>query len=83
MDGQDYRVLGNNDESIIESCNRSGVEIPQSCLSGYCSTCKCKLLNGDVSMNNNLCLTENELNKGYILPCQSKPTSDRIIIVFD
>jgi ring-1,2-phenylacetyl-CoA epoxidase subunit PaaE len=83
VDGKDHRVLIKNGESIVDACNRLGIEVPQSCLSGYCSTCKCKLVSGEVNMKYNLCLTENEVNKGYILSCQSKPTTDRLIIKFD
>lgn len=83
IDGRDYRILIKDGESIIDACNRLNIEVPQSCLSGYCSTCKCKLIKGEVKMEDNLCLTDKEVNNGYILSCQSKPTTNKLIVIFD
>lgn len=83
IDNRQHRVFIREGESIIEACNRSGIEVPQSCLSGYCSTCKCKLERGDVNLEKNLSLTENEIKNNYILACQSYPKTEMVIINFD
>lgn len=83
LDNQQHRVFIREGESIVEACNRNGIEVPQSCLSGYCSTCKCKLEMGDVRMENNLSLTEGEVRNNYILSCQSYPKTEKLAINFD
>ena len=63
-----------SDKTILEQLLE--YDIPYSCLSGHCSTCMCKLLNGEVKMLNSLALTDKEIEKGYILTCQSYAISD-------
>jgi len=83
IDGQQYRIFVRVGESLMEACNRNGIEVPQSCLRGYCSTCLCKLEKGEVKMETNLCLTENEVRGGSILTCQSYPKTEMVVINFD
>jgi ring-1,2-phenylacetyl-CoA epoxidase subunit PaaE len=63
-----------SDKTILEQLLE--YDIPYSCLSGHCSTCMCKLLNGEVKMLNSLSLTDKEIEKGYILTCQSYAKTD-------
>lgn len=72
-----------SDPSILDAARRVGLDVPYSCKSGVCSTCKGKLLEGQVRMDRNLALTPAEVAQGFVLCCQSHPTSDRVVITLD
>jgi len=65
-------------ETLLQAALRSGVEFPNSCRVGGCGACKCKLAGGEVKelTETGYLLTEEELDEGYILACQSVPRSD-------
>ena len=54
-----------------------------SCKAGVCSTCKGKLLDGQVRMDRNLALTEAEVAQGFVLCCQSHPLTPSVTITLD
>ena len=62
---------------------RNGVELPYSCKGGVCSTCRCRLLEGEVDMDVNFALEDYEVARGFILSCQSYPATDKVVIDFD
>ena len=70
-------------ESIIDAGLRNGIELPFSCKGGVCSTCRCKLVEGEVDMDVNFALEDYEVARGFILACQSYPVTDRITVDFD
>lgn len=69
--------------SVLEEAVSKGVDLPYSCKGGVCSTCRAKLLEGEVEMTVNYALEEEEIEDGYILTCQSHPRSEKVIIDFD
>ena len=68
---------------ILESAMQHGLDLPFSCRGGVCATCKAKVINGEVRMDKNHCLTAKEVAEGMILTCQSHPVSDRVEVDFD
>ncbi len=74
---------GPQDSSILAAAARAGLEVPYSCKSGVCATCRAKLKQGQVRMDRNFALEKDELAAGYVLTCQSHPTTDRVVISFD
>jgi ring-1,2-phenylacetyl-CoA epoxidase subunit PaaE len=72
-----------SDPSILEAARRSGLDVPYSCKAGVCSTCKGKLLEGQVRMDRNFALTADEVAQGFVLCCQSHPTTPRVVITLD
>ena len=70
-------------ENILEAGLRNGVELPYSCKGGVCSTCRCRLTEGEVDMDVNFALEDYEVARGFILSCQSYPVTDRVAITFD
>jgi ring-1,2-phenylacetyl-CoA epoxidase subunit PaaE len=70
-------------ESILDAALKQGADLPYACKGGVCTTCKAKLIEGQVSMDVNWGLEPDEVQKGYILTCQSHPQTDRIIVDFD
>jgi ring-1,2-phenylacetyl-CoA epoxidase subunit PaaE len=70
-------------ENILEAGLRSGVELPYSCKGGVCSTCRCRLVDGEVDMDINFALEDYEVARGFILACQSYPVTDKVTIDYD
>ena len=75
--------LNTKKETILEAALNLGLDAPYSCKGGVCSTCRAKVLEGSVHMKNNLTLTDKEVEEGYILTCQSHPTSEKLQISYD
>ncbi|HRD86551.1 MAG TPA: 2Fe-2S iron-sulfur cluster-binding protein, partial [Rubrivivax sp.] len=71
------------DESILAAAARAGMDVPYSCKSGVCSTCRAKLLEGQVRMDRNFALEKADLEAGFILTCQAHPLTERVLISFD
>jgi len=72
-----------NDESILDAAARAGIELPFSCKAGVCSTCRTKLVRGNVQMAENYALEDWELEQGFILACQSRATTPEIELTYD
>ncbi|MFT7651401.1 MAG: ring-1,2-phenylacetyl-CoA epoxidase subunit PaaE [Limisphaerales bacterium] len=70
-------------ENILDGAMRNGLDLPYSCKGGVCATCKAKVLEGEVDMDLNHALTQDELNAGFVLTCQSHPISRKVVIDFD
>ena len=69
--------------NILEAAAQAGLEVPYSCKSGVCCTCRAKLLEGEVRMERNFALEAHEVAAGYVLTCQSHPLTERVVISFD
>lgn len=65
--GQKINVT--RDESIIDALARSGIEIPTSCQSGLCGTCKTRYISGDVEHGD--CILSDAEHQEYLTPCIS------------
>ena len=71
------------EQSILQTLLDEGYDPPFSCTSGVCTTCMAKLSKGTVEMDENYGLDEDDVAKGYILTCQSHPTSEEIELTYD
>jgi len=69
--------------SILEAGRAAGIDLPFSCKGGMCSTCRAKLLEGEVKMAKNYALEPHEVASGFVLTCQSYPLTERVVISFD
>ena len=84
LDGTETTVdLDQNGDVILEAGLTVGLDVPFSCQGGICTTCMAKLDSGTVSMDSNFALSEKEIADGFILTCQSHPTSDEVIVNYD
>ncbi len=72
-----------SDPSILDAARRSGLDVPYACKAGVCSTCKGKLLEGEVRMDRNFALTPAEVAQGFVLCCQSHPLTAKVVITLD
>ena len=75
--------LAYGSESILDAALRHGADLPYACKGGVCTTCKAKLLEGKVSMDVNWGLEPDEVEKGFILTCQSHPQTESVFVDFD
>lgn len=71
------------DPSLLDAAAREGMDVPFSCKSGVCSTCRCKVLEGRVRMDRNFALDKDEVAAGFILSCQAHPLTEHVVISFD
>ncbi|WP_074384103.1 1,2-phenylacetyl-CoA epoxidase subunit PaaE [Acinetobacter pseudolwoffii] len=84
LDGRELIVeVSKQDDSILDAALRAGADLPYACKGGVCATCKCKVLEGQVEMAVNYSLEEDEIQKGYVLSCQARPTTANVRLSFD
>jgi ring-1,2-phenylacetyl-CoA epoxidase subunit PaaE len=72
-----------NDEVVLDAAMRAGLELPFSCRAGVCSTCRTKLVRGEVEMAQNYALEDWEVEQGYVLACQSHVKTPVIELDYD
>lgn len=70
-------------ETILNAALRVRADVPFACAGGVCGTCRAKIVEGSVSMTENYALEADEIERGYVLTCQSHPTSDRVFVDYD
>lgn len=70
-------------DSVLDAALRHGADLPFSCKGGVCCTCRAKLRKGRVDMAVNYALEPHELEAGFILACQARPLTDRVVIDYD
>jgi ring-1,2-phenylacetyl-CoA epoxidase subunit PaaE len=70
-------------ESIVDAAARAGIDLPFACKGGVCSTCRTKVVTGSVEMAENYALEPAEVEAGYVLACQSRPTSAELSLDYD
>ncbi len=69
--------------SVLDAAAKAGLDLPFSCRAGVCSTCRTRLLKGQVEMHTNYALEERELEEGFILACQAHPLTDELELSYD
>jgi ring-1,2-phenylacetyl-CoA epoxidase subunit PaaE len=70
-------------EPILDAALRVRGDAPYACKNGVCGTCRAKLVEGQVAMDQNFALEKDELARGYVLACQSHPVSAQVVLDFD
>jgi len=83
IDGKRREVPVAENESILDAALRAGMDLPFACKGGMCSTCRAKLVEGDAQMEVNYSLEPWELKAGFILTCQAKPCSGKVVVDYD
>ena len=84
MDGRSSMFdLTADGENILDAGMSHGLDLPYSCKGGVCSTCKAKLVEGEVDMDITHGLEADEMEQGFILTCQAHPISDKVVVDFD
>ena len=84
IDDEEYEITEhNNKESVLDIALKNDLDAPYSCKGAVCSTCKAKLISGEVEMSKNFSLSESEVKEGYILACVSHHKTKNVTIDFD
>lgn len=70
-------------ESVLNAALRVRPDAPFACAGGVCGTCRARVVEGSVTMTENYALEPDEIERGFVLTCQSHPTSDRLVVDYD
>lgn len=70
-------------ETVLNAALRVRSDVPFACAGGVCGTCRARVTEGSVQMHENYALESDEIERGYVLTCQSRPTSDHITVDYD
>ena len=83
IDGDETVVEVKAGDVILQAALDADLDAPFSCRGGMCCTCRAKLIEGEVKMDVNYALTDAEVESGYILTCQSHPTTSTVVVNYD
>ena len=72
-----------NDIAILDAALAAGADLPYACKGGVCCTCRAKVVEGKVAMAVNYALEDWELELGFVLACQARPLSGRVVLDYD
>lgn len=68
---------------FLQTARAHNIDVPSSCEAGVCSTCRAKVLEGDVAMGANYTLEDYEISQGAVLTCQMEVLSDKVVLTFE
>jgi ring-1,2-phenylacetyl-CoA epoxidase subunit PaaE len=83
LDGKQHQLRMQPEQRILDVALAAGLDLPYSCKGGVCCTCRAKVMNGSVQMDKNFTLEAWETDKGFVLSCQSRPTSAAVTLSYD
>ena len=84
MDGRRRTFpMAPDDPSVLYAAERAGLELPFSCRSGICATCRAKIIAGHAVMTHNIALEPWETDLGFVLCCQARPTGATLELSYD
>ena len=83
LDGGTQTITMPKDQSILDGALENAMDAPYACKAGVCSTCRCRVIEGEVEMVANHALEDYEVEKGYVLSCQAYPLTDTVVVDYD
>ena len=84
IDDDEYNIhLNSKKESILDKALKENLPVPFACKGGVCCTCKAQVMEGEVFMEKNFALTEDEVERGFVLTCQCHPTTNIVMLNYD
>jgi len=83
LDGVGHEISLSSEVSVLQAALDTKLDAPYACRAGVCSTCKAKLVEGEVEMRANQALEDYEVEAGYILTCQSHAKTEKIVVDYD
>ena len=82
IDGRSGSTEHRPGTTLLQTARQLDLDPPYSCESGSCATCMARLVEGTVTMHVNDALTDAEVDEGWVLTCQSVPTSPTVHVVY-
>jgi ring-1,2-phenylacetyl-CoA epoxidase subunit PaaE len=83
LDGKTHQLAMGDDDRVLDVALEAGLDLPYSCKSGVCTTCRARLLEGKVEMEKNFTLEQWEIDRGFVLTCQARPLTARVVVSYD
>ncbi len=83
IDGKTHHLSMAADDHVLDAALDAGLDLPYSCKGGVCCTCRARVLEGKVEMEKNFTLEPWEIDKGFVLTCQSRPLTEKVIVSYD
>jgi ring-1,2-phenylacetyl-CoA epoxidase subunit PaaE len=83
LDGKSHQLAIGDDDKVLDAALEAGLDLPYSCRGGVCCTCRAKVLEGKVAMEKNFTLEQWEVDKGFVLTCQARPLTPRLVVSYD
>lgn len=83
FDGKAHSLALGPTEHVLDAALNAGLDLPYSCKAGVCCTCRCKVMEGSAVMDKNYTLEPAEVAQGFVLSCQARATSARLVVSFD
>ncbi|MBB5870751.1 ring-1,2-phenylacetyl-CoA epoxidase subunit PaaE [Allocatelliglobosispora scoriae] len=83
LDGRATSLTMDSGERVLDAALRVRPELPFACRGGVCSTCRARVVEGNVNMVTNWALEPEDVAAGYVLTCQAVPTSENLVVDYD
>jgi ring-1,2-phenylacetyl-CoA epoxidase subunit PaaE len=83
LDGRSSTLTLPAGTTILDGAQKVRPDLPFACKGGVCGTCRAKITSGEGTMRRNYALEQHEVDAGYVLTCQTLPTSDEIMVDYD
>ena len=83
VDGTEHHMTMASTDRVLDVGLDAGLDLSFSCKAGVCCTCRAKVMSGTVSMAKNYTLEPWEMEQGFVLSCQARPTSENVVVSFD
>ena len=83
LDGKQHELQIGAEEHVLDAALNAGLDLPFSCKAGVCCTCRARVLSGEVVMDRNFTLEPAEMDQGFVLTCQARPTTAKLMVSFD
>jgi ring-1,2-phenylacetyl-CoA epoxidase subunit PaaE len=83
LDGKSHQMGMNDEDNVLDIALADGLDLPYACKGGVCCTCRAKVVEGQVSMNKNYTLEQWEIDQGFVLTCQARCQTPRVVVSYD
>lgn len=83
LDGKTHFLRMGPQDRVLDAALEAGLDLPYSCKGGVCCTCRARVLEGEVRMEKNFTLEQWEIDKGFVLTCQSRPLTGKVVVSYD
>jgi ring-1,2-phenylacetyl-CoA epoxidase subunit PaaE len=83
LDGKTHHLGMGEDDHVLDAALDAGLDLPYSCKGGVCCTCRARVIEGEVRMDKNFTLEQWEMDKGFVLTCQARPLTAKVVVSYD